>query len=112
VPRAVALIVGFAQATYSFAPAAFGAMLAGTTGAAASLADGASGFFIVAAGLQVAAIAWLIVGVGSGDAGRHLGAYLARQVRPSHRSQTMNSIIYLVGLVVVVVIILSFLGLW
>jgi hypothetical protein len=57
VQRVVALIVAVSQASYAFAPAAFGAIRALGPEAA-----GAMPFFVVAATIQLAAIAALALG--------------------------------------------------
>jgi hypothetical protein len=63
VPRVVALIVATAQATYAFAPALFGALLALTAGgAAASVGSGSQVFFAAVALVQVAAIGCFVLG--------------------------------------------------
>jgi len=56
VPRVVALIVGIAQATYAFAPAGFGLVLAIVGGDTARLGPSTAPFFVVAATLQGVAI--------------------------------------------------------
>lgn len=63
VARAVALIVALAQATYAFAPAAFGAILAAAAvDTTAAIGRGSAPLFIAAAALQAAAIACLLAG--------------------------------------------------
>jgi hypothetical protein len=61
-PRVIALVVGLAQATYAFAPAAFGTLLALTDGNAAHLGHGTRTLFIVAACLQAIAIGAFALG--------------------------------------------------
>lgn len=56
VARVIALIVAIAQATYAFAPAVFGVLLATSGTPAAHLGPGAAWFFIAVATIQVAAI--------------------------------------------------------
>jgi MFS family permease len=62
VPRVVALIVGIAQATYAFAPAVFGVLLAISGGNDVHFGRGTVAFFVVAAILQAAAIACFLAG--------------------------------------------------
>ena len=56
VQRVIALVVGVAQATYAFAPAAFGVLLAILAGDAVHFGEGTGAFFAVAAVLQGFAI--------------------------------------------------------
>jgi hypothetical protein len=62
VPRVIALIVAIAQATYAFAPAAFGVLLVVSGGAVAHIGQGTGGFFVAAAIVQGAAIACFLAG--------------------------------------------------
>ena len=62
VPRVIALIVGIAQAAYAFAPAAFGVLLALSSGNDARFGRGTGVFFVAAAILQCAAIGCLLAG--------------------------------------------------
>ena len=61
VNRVIALIVATAQATYAFAPAVFGVLLA-NSGASARFGQGTAWFFITAAMIQAAAIASFLAG--------------------------------------------------
>ncbi len=61
VQRVVALIVAIGQATYAFAPLAFGMLLA-TGGGLARLGHGTNQFFIAAVAIQVTAIACFLSG--------------------------------------------------
>ncbi|HVN35893.1 MAG TPA: MFS transporter [Casimicrobiaceae bacterium] len=61
-PRVIALVVGIAQATYAFAPAAFGALLTIVDGDAPRFGHGTSAFFVVAAILQSVAIGCFGIG--------------------------------------------------
>jgi hypothetical protein len=56
VPRVVALIVALAQATYAFAPALFGALLAATGGVSPRIGDGAGALLAAVAAVQALAI--------------------------------------------------------
>ena len=60
VARVVAAIVAFAQGTYAFAPAAFGALL--QAGGAAHIGRGTAPFLLAVAALQLAAIGCLVAG--------------------------------------------------
>jgi hypothetical protein len=62
VARVVALIVAISQATYSFAPAVFGLMLALPGSAGARIGRDSMTFFFVAAAVQALAIACFLVG--------------------------------------------------
>jgi MFS family permease len=62
VPRVIALIVGIAQATYAFAPAVFGVLLAISGGNDAHFGKGTGEFFAAAAILQAVAIACFLAG--------------------------------------------------
>ena len=62
VARVVALIVAISQASYSFAPAAFGLVLATSGGAGARIGRDTMTFFVVAAAIQAFAIACFLVG--------------------------------------------------
>ncbi len=62
VARVVALIVAIGQATYSFAPAVFGLVLARSDGAGAHIGRDTTTFFFAAAAVQALAIACLLVG--------------------------------------------------
>ena len=62
VPRVVALIVAVAQATYAFAPAAFGLVLGASAGAGAHIGLGTSHFFLSVAVVQGVAIACFLAG--------------------------------------------------
>ena len=62
VTRAVALVVGLAQAAYAFAPAAFGLIREFAPGLGTSPADSAPWLFIAAAAMQGAAIAAFLAG--------------------------------------------------
>jgi MFS family permease len=62
VQRVIALIVGIAQATYAFAPFAFGALLAILGGNATHFGHGTGAFFAVAAILQGVAIGFFGIG--------------------------------------------------
>lgn len=62
VSRVVALIVAIGQATYSFAPAVFGLVLAMSRGAGAHIGHDTTTFFFAAAAVQALAIACLFVG--------------------------------------------------
>ncbi len=62
VQRVIALIVGIAQAAYAFAPAAFGVLLALSSGNDVRFGRGTGVFFLAAAILQCAAIAALLAG--------------------------------------------------
>ena len=62
VPRVIALIVGIAQAAYAFAPAAFGVLLALSSGNDVRFGRGTGVFFLSAAILQCAATAALLAG--------------------------------------------------
>jgi len=62
VPRVVAGIVAIAQATYAFAPAVFGALLAVSGGASARIGQGAGAMLAAVAGVQALAIACFVVG--------------------------------------------------
>ena len=61
-PRVIALVVGIAQATYAFAPAAFAALLMITGGGDVRFGRGTSAFFVVAALLQVITTGCFAVG--------------------------------------------------
>jgi hypothetical protein len=61
-PRVIALAVGIAQATYAFAPAAFGALLTILGGNDAHFGQGTAMFFVVAAILQGIAIGCFAIG--------------------------------------------------
>ena len=62
VARVVALIVAMAQATYAFAPAVLGAVLAASGGAHTQVGSGISGFMITVCSVQCLAIACLAWG--------------------------------------------------
>jgi len=62
VPRVVALIVATAQATYAFAPALLGALLAATGGTAPSVGHGTVPLLVATAGVQVLAIGCFLAG--------------------------------------------------
>lgn len=62
VPRVIALIVAIAQAAYAFAPAAFGVLLALSSGNDVRFGRGTGVFFVAAAILQCAAIGCLLAG--------------------------------------------------
>jgi hypothetical protein len=62
VPRVIALVIGIAQATYAFAPAAFGALLTIVGGSAARFGQGTGAFIAVAAMLQGIAIGCFTIG--------------------------------------------------
>ena len=62
VQRVVSQIVALAQASYAFAPALFGAIRASAAPVAAGAAEPATLFFVVAALVQLAAIACLMLG--------------------------------------------------
>jgi len=62
VPRAVALIVAVAQATYAFAPAVFGLVLGASAGAGAHIGPGTSLFFLSVAAVQGVAICCFVAG--------------------------------------------------
>jgi hypothetical protein len=62
VPRAVALIVAMGQATYAFAPAAFGLVLSEGAAGGLHLGPGASAFFLIAAAVQGIAILCFLAG--------------------------------------------------
>ena len=62
VPRAVALMVAIAQATYAFAPALFGVLLQAS--GAARIGDGATAFLAAVAGVQGLAMACFLAGRG------------------------------------------------
>lgn len=62
VQRVVALTVAMAQATYAFAPAVFGAVLAWTGGAAPRIGDGAVPLLLSIGAVQLAAIACYLAG--------------------------------------------------
>ena len=62
VPRVVALIVAIGQATYAFAPAMFGALLAVSGGHAAHFGQGTAWFFIAAGLVQGIAITCFLAG--------------------------------------------------
>ena len=64
VPRVVALIVAFGQATYAFAPAAFGLVLAASPAAGARIGAGTSIFFLALAAVQGVAILCFLAGLG------------------------------------------------
>jgi MFS family permease len=62
VPRLVAGIVAIAQATYAFAPAVFGALLAASGGASAHVGQGTGLFLAVVACVQAMAIGCFLAG--------------------------------------------------
>jgi hypothetical protein len=62
VQRVVSLIVAISQASYAFAPAAFGAIRAAAPAQTSTGADTATLFFVVAAAIQLAAIAAFAAG--------------------------------------------------
>jgi len=62
VQRVVALIVGIAQATYAFAPAVFGALLAILSGNDARFGHATGAFFVVAGLLEAVAIGCFAMG--------------------------------------------------
>ena len=63
VARVIALIVAIAQATYAFAPAVFGALLAMSGGGAiARIGQGTEWFFVAAGIIQIAAIVSFLAG--------------------------------------------------
>jgi MFS family permease len=62
VPRVVALIVAIGQATYSFAPAAFGVLLATSGGAGLHIGQNTTHFFAAVAAVQAAAIVFYLAG--------------------------------------------------
>ena len=62
VPRVVALIVAMGQATYAFAPAAFGLVLGASTGAGAHIGPRTSLFFLSVAVVQGVAICCFVAG--------------------------------------------------
>ncbi len=62
VPRVVALIVALAQATYAFAPAAFGLVLAASSAEGVRMGSGTSPFFLAAAAIQGVAIVCFLAG--------------------------------------------------
>ncbi|MBL8323703.1 MAG: MFS transporter [Rubrivivax sp.] len=62
VPRVVALIVAFGQATYAFAPATFGLVLSATAGAGAQIGSGTFHFFLAVAAVQGIAILCFLAG--------------------------------------------------
>ena len=61
-PRVIALVVGIAQATYAFAPAAFGALLMVAGGNDLRFGHGTASFFGVAALLQAITIGCFAIG--------------------------------------------------
>jgi hypothetical protein len=63
-PRVIALVVGIAQATYAFAPAAFGALLTIAGGDDVRFGQGTGAFFAAAAFLQGIAIGCFAIGRG------------------------------------------------
>lgn len=72
VPRVVALIVALGQATYAFAPAVFGAVLAVSavsSGGAARIGAGATWFFAAAGSVQILAMLCFLAGRRCGNAG-------------------------------------------
>lgn len=62
VPRVVALIVALAQATYAFAPAAFGFVLSASAAAGARIGSGTSLFFLAVAAVQGIAVLCFLSG--------------------------------------------------
>ena len=62
VPRVVALIVAIGQATYAFAPATFGVLLAVSGGATAHIGQGTAWYFVAAGMVQAVAIASFLAG--------------------------------------------------
>ncbi|WP_418953513.1 MFS transporter [Zeimonas sediminis] len=64
-PRAVALMIAISQATYAFAPAVFGAVIAFAGVAAPAVGRGAAPLFLAAALVQAGAIAALLAGRGA-----------------------------------------------
>lgn len=62
VPRVIALVIGIAQATYAFAPAAFGELLTIVGGNAVRFGQGTGIFFVIAAILQGIAIGCFCIG--------------------------------------------------
>lgn len=62
VPRVVALIVALAQATYAFAPAAFGLVLGASVAGGAAIGSGTTPFFLAAAVAQGVAIVCFLAG--------------------------------------------------
>jgi hypothetical protein len=66
VPRVVAGIVAIAQATYAFAPALFGALLAASGGAAARIGQGSGLFLATVAAVQMLAIGCFLGGRAKG----------------------------------------------
>ncbi|MFO1327160.1 MAG: MFS transporter [Rubrivivax sp.] len=65
VPRAVATLVAFAQASYAFAPAAFGLVLAATAPAGARIGGAVWAFLLAVALVQALAMACLLGGRGA-----------------------------------------------
>ena len=61
-PRVIALIIGIAQATYAFAPAAFGALLVFVGYGDVHFGQNTGAFFVVAATLQSIAIGCFAIG--------------------------------------------------
>jgi hypothetical protein len=64
VPRVVALIVAFGQATYAFAPATLGLVLSASAGTSARIGSGTSLFFLAVAAMQGIAILCFLAGRG------------------------------------------------
>jgi len=64
-PRAVASMIAISQATYAFAPAVFGAVIAFAGVAAPAVGRGAAPLFLAAALVQAGAIAALLAGRGA-----------------------------------------------
>lgn len=62
VPRVVALIVALAQATYAFAPAAFGLLLSPPASAATPIAAGTTRFLVSVAAVQALAMLCFLAG--------------------------------------------------
>jgi hypothetical protein len=62
VPRVVALIVALAQATYAFAPAAFGLLLSVAAVNGARIGNGTTPFFLVLMAVQCIAILCFLMG--------------------------------------------------
>ena len=62
VPRVVALSVAMGQATYAFAPAVFGAVLAVSSAGAARIGSGAAWFLVAAGFVQLVAIGFFLAG--------------------------------------------------